>query len=203
MSAPTQARPSGGPSIPGDTVLSPGRSFSRAELRAMSLDGVLAPVYGDAYTPAACQHTPALRARAAALAMPAQLADRAVIGRLSAAWIYGCAAAPARISLLIDNGHRVRALRPWSGCVLHEVSLGRFDVVRLAGTPVTTALRTAVDLALHVDERQCLPALRAISRDAALNCPLGLIRQALEGSPRVPRKGAALERIRTLLQDPD
>ncbi len=94
-------------SVPAEMVLSPGRNFTRAELRAMKLDGVLAAVFADAYTPATVPHAPALRARALALALPPNLVDRAVIGRLSAAWIYGCAPAPARISLLVDVGHRV------------------------------------------------------------------------------------------------
>ncbi|MDQ6752608.1 MAG: hypothetical protein M3017_04135 [Actinomycetota bacterium] len=201
MIPPAPSTAARGQEAPDETLLSPGRSFSRTELRAMSLDGVLAPVFADAYTQASLPHTPALRARAVALALPANLADRAVIGRLSAAWIYGCSAAPARISLLIDVGHRVAALRPWSGCILHEVSLGRFDAVSLAGTPVTTPLRTAVDLALHLDAESCLPALRAISRDASLGCPLGLIRQALKAGHRIPHKGAALERIRALMEE--
>jgi hypothetical protein len=190
-------------SVPAEMVLSPGRNFTRAELRAMKLDGVLAAVFADAYTPATVPHAPALRARALALALPPNLVDRAVIGRLSAAWIYGCAPAPARISLLVDVGHRVGALRPWSGCTLHEVNLGRFDAAGIAGIAVTTPLRTAVDLALHTDAEAALPALKALTADATLGCPPGLVRQALEAVHRVPHKAAALERISALLAGTD
>ena len=190
-------------SVPAEMVLAPGRNFSRAELRAMRLDGVLAAVFGDAYTPASVPHTHILRARALALALPPNLVGRAVVGRFSAAWIYGCAPAPARISLLVDVGHRVGALRPWSGCIVHEVSLGRFDAANIAGISVTTPLRTAVDLALHGDAEAALPALAAITSDAKLGCPPGLVRQALEATHRVPHKAAALERIRALLAGRD
>lgn len=184
------------------TVLSPGRHFSRTALQAMFLDSILLPVFGDAYIPAGTAITPALRGRALALATPANLAGRGIAGRLSAAWIYGCSGPGAAISLLVDSGHRAGALLPGSGCTLHEVKLSRFDVAVIGTMPVTTPLRTAVDLAIHVPAVDALPALRVLAADPALNCPLGLIRQALQSCQRVPHKQAALDRIQFLLEEP-
>ncbi len=167
----------------------------------MSLDGVLEPVIGDAYVLTGTHIGAELRGRALALLTPASLAGRGVAGRLSAAWVYGCARAPSTVALLVDTGHRAGALLPGSGCTLHEVKLSRFDVVTIGTMPVTTPLRTAVDLALQVEADDALPALRVLTADPLLNCPLGLVRQALEARARVPHKHAALERIRLLLRN--
>ncbi|MCZ2402747.1 hypothetical protein IV498_05990 [Paenarthrobacter sp. Z7-10] len=181
------------------TVLSPGRMFHRSELRSMSLDGLLTPVFADAYTVTGTASTPAMRSHAVSLALPANLVNRAVLGRLTAAWIYGCGPAPSTISLLVDNGHRITALRPWSGCILHEVSLGPFDVIQFSGAAVTSPLRTAVDVALHVPSAQAVPVLLMLSADPVLKCPLTLIRDALESGCRIPHKTRALECVRWLL----
>ncbi|MBG0741608.1 hypothetical protein IV500_19810 [Paeniglutamicibacter antarcticus] len=183
------------------TVFSPGRHFSRTTLQSMCLDSILVPVFRDSYIPAGTAITPALRGRAMALATPANLAGRGIAGRLSAAWIYGCSGPGAVISLLVDSGHRAGALLPGSGCTLHEVKLSRFDVAVVGSMPVTTPLRTAVDLAVHVPAVDALPALRTLAADPALNCPLGLIRQALQSCHRVPHKQAALALIQSLLEE--
>lgn len=167
----------------------------------MFLDSILLPVFGDAYVLTGTAITPVLRGRALALATPANLAGRGIAGRLTAAWIYGCSGPGATITLLVDSAHRAGALQPGSGCTLHEVKLSRFDIAVIGTMPVTTPLRTAVDLAIHVPAVDALPALRALAADPALNCPLGLIRQALQSCQRVPHKQAALERIQSLLEE--
>lgn len=43
------------------------------------------------------------------------------------------------------------------GCILHEVRLGQLDVVSIGGLLVTSPLRTAVDVALHVEASRALP----------------------------------------------
>ncbi|WP_434612303.1 hypothetical protein [Arthrobacter sp. A5] len=181
-------------------VLSPGRSFSHTELQAMSLDGVLEPVFGDAYVLSGTDIGPELRGQALALLTPAHLTGRGVACRLSAAWVYGCSRPPFAVSLLVDKGHRAGALPAGTGCILHEAKLSRFDVATIGTMPVTTPLRTAVDLALQVQTDDALQALRAMAADPLLNCPLGLVRQALEARGRVPHKHTALERIRLLLR---
>ncbi|MBT1003709.1 hypothetical protein KIH31_13975 [Paenarthrobacter sp. DKR-5] len=179
----------------GRRLIRPGEPFTAGELRAMALDGVVRQVIRDAYLRAGTGATPALRAQAVASAIPAAAAARTVIGRLSAAWVYGCAPPPPRVALLVDHGRRISALRPFSGCTLHEASLGRFDVVMLGSVPVTSPLRTAVDLALHVMPEQSVPALQRLTADPALNCPADLVRRAVLSWPRVPGRRAALDRL--------
>ncbi|HEY8295112.1 MAG TPA: hypothetical protein VIG41_07215 [Micrococcaceae bacterium] len=181
-------------------LLSPGPRFSRNELQAMTLDGVLQCVFGDAYVPATEAVTRRLRAAAVALAIPPNMAGRTTVGRLSAAWVYGCAAAPERITLLVDAGHRVATLRPWTGYWLHEVQLGRFDAVELEGCRITTPLRTAVDLALYAPHPAGAEALKLLAGTPGLGCPPGLIRAALLAQQRVPRRRAALALVDALGQ---
>lgn len=173
-------------------VLVPGYHFSAAELQAMALDGVLVRIHGQAYGPAAQEQGPAARALAAALSLPAPFVERVVLGRLTAAWVHGCAPDPGRLALLVDCRRRTTSLPPWSGCVLHEVALGPRDVVHVAGVPVTSALRTAYDVALQVPQAQALPVLAALFRDPVLECPLPLVRQAIAAASRLPHKASAL-----------
>ena len=103
---------------------------------------------------------PQLRARAAALVVAPAIRQRVVAGRMTAAWIYGCAAEPDRLALLVDANRRISSLRSVRGCTFHEVRLGPFDVVSMGGLMVSSPLRTAVDIALHVDAERAVPALQ-------------------------------------------
>jgi len=115
-----------------------------------------------------------------------------VAGRMTAAWIYGCAQEPDRLALLVDAKRRISSLRSTRGCTLHEVRLGPFDVVSLGGLMVSSPLRTALDIALHVDAERALPALRRMLAKPELDIRLRLLRLAVEATPRVPHKKAAL-----------
>ena len=115
-------------------------------------------------------------------------------GRLTAAWVYGCAQEPDRLALLVDASRRISSLRSTRGCTFHEVRLGAFDVVSLGGLMVSSPLRTALDIALHVDSDRALPVLAALLERTELGVRLRLLRLAVEASPRVPHKKAALER---------
>ena len=79
---------------------------------------------------------------------------------MTAAWIYGCAGEPDRLALLVDANQRISSLQDHRGCTLHEVRLGPIDVVSLGGMMVSSPLRTALDIALHVEAERALPALR-------------------------------------------
>ncbi|MGO4385265.1 hypothetical protein [Specibacter sp. RAF43] len=118
-------------------VLVPGDGFTLPELHAMRLDGVLARVYGQAFRPVNTPETPGLRAAALAAELPPALANRAAIGRMAAAWVYGCAPPPPRIALLVSSRHRSTAAPPFSGCAVHEVALDPLDVLRLGGALVS------------------------------------------------------------------
>ncbi|MCX6500453.1 MAG: hypothetical protein NTU93_16915 [Arthrobacter sp.] len=179
----------------------PGTPFSWAELQAMAADGVLTQLSQRGYLPPGAAATPQLRARAAACAIPAPIRQRVVAGRMTAAWIYGCAGEPDRIALLVDASRRVSSLRATRGCSFHEVRLGPFDVVSLGGLMVSSPLRTAVDIALHVEPERALPALGAFLAAPELNVRLRLLIRAVEATPRVPHKQAALAKLATLLPE--
>lgn len=168
----------------------------------MASDGVLTQLYQSGYLPPGTRSTPQLRARAAALSIPPIIRQRVVAGRMTAAWIYGCARPPDRLALLVDANRRISSLRSTRGCTFHEVRLGPLDAVSLGGLMVASPLRTAVDIALHVEAERALPALSALLARPELEVRLRLLRLAVEASPRVPHKKAALEKLDALLPVP-
>ncbi|MEZ2389584.1 type IV toxin-antitoxin system AbiEi family antitoxin [bacterium RCC_150] len=176
----------------------PSPLFSWAELQSMAADGVLDPLFGKTFAAPGTEVTPRLRARAAACAVPEKIRRKVVAGRMTAAWIYGCAPAPEKLSLLVDVKHRISSMRSTRGCILHEVRLGRMDVVSIGGLMVTTPLRTAVDVALHVEAERAVPALRMMLDRSELGVRLRLLKLAVDASPRVPHKKAALLKLAAL-----
>jgi hypothetical protein len=168
----------------------------------MAADGLLSQLYQRGYMLPGTAATPQLRARAASFAVPPGIRQRVVAGRMTAAWIYGCAGEPDRLALLVDATRRVSSLRSTRGCTLHEVRLGPFDVVSLGGLMVSSPLRTALDIALHVDAERALPALRKMLARPELDVRLRLLTLAVEATPRVPHKKAALEILSALKPEP-
>lgn len=166
----------------------PGTAFVLAELHAMKLDGVLVHVIGEAFRPAGTDETPALRAAALQHHIPAALTQRAALGQLSAAWVYGCAPLPQVIALLLDNDGNSASLPPFSGCTVRQVYFERFDVQGIGGVPVTSPLRTALDVARSAPEPLARAVLARMVRQPSLHCPLGRIRQALRAAVHVPGK---------------
>ena len=181
---------------------SPGPLFTWPELQAMASDGVLTQLYQRGYLPSGSRATPQLRARAAAVLVRPAIRQRVVAGRMTAAWIYGCAAEPDRLALLVDANRRISSLRSTRGCTFHEVRLGPFDVVSLGGLMVSSPLRTSVDIALHVDAERAIPALRALLGQPELGVRLRLLRLAVEATPRMPHKRAALAKLEHLRPGP-
>ncbi|MCF3140388.1 hypothetical protein LRQ04_14100 [Paenarthrobacter sp. AR 02] len=185
-------------------LYSPSRLFTWNELQGMAIDGILLPLYGKSYASPGVAVTYRLRARAAAMTVPERIRTKVVAGRLTAAWIYGCAKPPERLSLLVDAKHRISSLRGAAACSLHEVRLGQLDVVSMGGMLVSSPLRTAADIALHVETERALPALkRLLSRDE-LGIRLRLLILAVEAAPRVPHKKRALATLALLgARDPE
>lgn len=183
-------------------LYSPGALFSWPELQAMASDGVLTQLYQRGYLPPGTRPTPQLRARAASLLIRPVIRQRVVAGRMTAAWIYGCAEEPDRLALLVDSSRRISSLRSTRGCTLHEVRLGPSDVVSLGGLMVSSPLRTSVDIALHVEPERAVPALRALLGRPELGLRLRLLVVAVEASPRVPYKKAALTKLACLQAGP-
>jgi hypothetical protein len=179
-------------------LYAPGMPFAGPELQSLATDGLLARLHHNGYTLPEVQGSPQLRARAAAGGVPQAVRQRVVAGRMTAAWIYGCAAEPDRLALLVDAKRRVSSLRNTRGCTLHEVRLGPFDVVSLGGLMVSSPLRTALDVALHVEAERAIPALAALLARPQQDVRLRLLVLAIEASPRVPHKRGALEKLASL-----
>ena len=169
----------------------------------MAADGLLTQLYQRGYLPPGAHASPQLRSRAASLAVAPAIRQRVVAGRMTAAWIYGCAAEPDRLALLVDANRRISSLRSLRGCTFHEVRLGPFDVVSMGGLMVSSPLRTALDIALHVDAEQAVPALRALLARPELGVRLRLLRLAVDASPRLPHKRAALAKLAALVAQPE
>lgn len=172
-----------------------GDAFSAVELQAMRIDGLLQRVCGDSYIPVGQPCGPAARAKASVHRLPDVLRSRVAVARYSAAWVYGCASLPPVLHLATDHRKRTTALPPHSRAVMHQVALGPRDLLNLGGIAVTTPLRTALDIAVHGEERSAVAILGRLSADAALACPLGLVAAALRAAHRVPGKAAGLRRL--------
>lgn len=172
-----------------------------AELHAMQLDGVLVQIVGHAFRSTAVQESPALRAAALAHHIPAVLATRAVLGQLSAAWVYGCAPPPGVLALLQHHAVRSAGLPPFSGCTLRQVRLEDADVQRVGGVLVTTPLRTALDVARTAPLPLARAVIGAMCARPALHCSLGRIRLGLQGATHVPGKLRGQELLRSMLED--
>ncbi|BCW19304.1 type IV toxin-antitoxin system AbiEi family antitoxin [Pseudarthrobacter enclensis] len=190
------AEPAPPPRFP--ELYAPGMPFAGPELQALAADGLLARFHQHGYTLPGVAASPQLRARAAAGLVPRAVRQRVVAGRMTAAWIYGCAAEPDRLALLVDAKRRVSSLRNTRGCTLHEVRLGPFDVLSIGGLMVSSPLRTALDIALHVEAERALPALEGLLARPQNDVRLRLLVLAVEASPRVPHKRAALEKLSCL-----
>ncbi|HEY8700820.1 MAG TPA: type IV toxin-antitoxin system AbiEi family antitoxin [Arthrobacter sp.] len=179
-------------------LYSPGRPFAWPELQSLAADGLLRRLHQRGYTLPEAPVSPQLRARAAANLVPEAIRQRVVAGRMTAAWIYGCAEEPDRMALLVDAKRRISSLRNTRGCTLHEVRLGPFDVVSLGGLLVSSPLRTALDIALHVDASRAIPALELLLARPERDVRQRLLVLAIESTPRVPHKKAALEKLALL-----
>jgi hypothetical protein len=125
---------------------------------ALLRDGVLRPLWHDVGLRADLAETPALRAAGLAALVP----RRAVVGRVSAAWVHLGGPAPARVDLVFAPGHRRTDPHPLRAAA--EASLSPGDVVRIGPVRVTTVQRTGLDLARTAPPDQAerlLTALRA------------------------------------------
>lgn len=177
-----------------------GQPFSRAELQAMALDGLLKHVFESTYVSGDMRVSAEIRAGAMARELPRGLLRKAAIGRQSAAWIYGCAPAPAKMSVLTDHQRRTAAAAPFSRCFIHEVQLTDAETTTIAGIPVTDPVRTARDVALYLPSHEAAASLRALTANTGPGCTLTAVKSALEDLVRVPRKRAALALVNALIE---
>ncbi|MDN5632146.1 hypothetical protein [Kocuria sp.] len=195
-------RPSGPRYDGAYTVFLPGPPFSRAELHAMPVDGVLRRELLAAHVHASQPVTDSLRAVVLSRVVPGNLQRRGVMGRLGAAWFYRCAPEPSPLPVLVDKGARTTATVP-PGIVLHQTSLAPEDVVTLHGISLTTPRRTATDIALYVPGPAGDAALLALMGASRLRCAPEDVRHDLETMPKTPGRRAALTRVRKLSRGMD
>lgn len=172
-------------------VLTAGSPFTAVELQAMESDGILHRMVGRAYVPGGARPTPELRARALSATLTPRVRQRTVAGRMTAAWILGCAPAPEMPVMLVESTRRMARLGTGERLLVHEVSFGAFDVFDIADLRVTSGLRTAIDLALHSEERAALPVLRRMLAHPALGLTVGLMERGLDALPTQPHKQRA------------
>ena len=174
------------PQFPSPVLGSP--DFPSAELGALVLDG---EAYRIADCVAALDEVPLPAVRAAALQLPRRL----IAEQHTAAWVWGAIdAPPARYEVCADITARARPAFD-ARLSVREVVLLHDDVVTLAGTAVTTPMRTAIDLARFVDrwsaaETEILRRLLRLGRCSVLDCA-----RAINDRRNLPNKKIALERF--------
>lgn len=136
--------------------------LSIAELHAAKLDGALLPI-GDGFRSI---DRPDDRAQRLAALLPT-LPERVVVSEESAAWVWGALAeAPEPLRLSAALRQRAR-LTVSTTVIVREVRFRPGDIVALdagggAMVSVTSAIRTAVDLARAADRPSAAAALRGM-----------------------------------------
>ncbi|BDZ43487.1 hypothetical protein GCM10025865_27860 [Paraoerskovia sediminicola] len=105
-------------------------------------DGVLRHLLDDVGVRAGADVDPGMRAEAA---LTRTRLPSATIGGLGAAWIHAGGPVPDELDVLVPPGHGAPAPRP--GCSPRYVRLTQDERVVIDGVPVTSVLRTALDVA--------------------------------------------------------
>ena len=171
-------------------VLFPTAEFSLAELSAARLDGELVAV-DDGFTPVDEPSTLALRLQSLA----PLLGPRLIVERQSALWVHGFRPFPPTThQVCVRAGARWR-VHGSARLTIREVVMADSDVISVYGAPVTSMLRTAVDIArssptLSVVEHAQLAALLQSAGASLAEC-----RELLDRSRHLPHKARALARL--------
>lgn len=142
----------------------PHLGLSRQRLRTLVRNGAVRRVIRGVYVPSALGDSIELRSRAVALMLPPGhvACDR------TAAWLHGVEVYPyadhdgvPEIEMCRGPGHPASISRGVGG---HRRTLVASEVTNLGDVPVTTPLRTAVDLACVLERRDAMAALDAFRR---------------------------------------
>lgn len=169
------------------------------ELQAMLHERVIWQVLPGAYASIAHPDGPEVRAKAAAALAAGRLRAGSAIGRLSAAWIHGCAPPPAELEILVPRFHRLAAASEPLRIALSETRLPAEDVVQVGGSPVTSPVRTALDIAFHCPEPTARMVLTRMVNHPSLHCPRGRLLELIEAAERRPGKLHARELVSRLM----
>ncbi|GAA2024523.1 hypothetical protein GCM10009819_04330 [Agromyces tropicus] len=172
-----------------------------AELCAARIDGELMRI-GDGWCPVDEPDLPALRAAAAAAAIPSGL----ILERRTAAWVHGALPSPPPVvECCVSHSDRVsmRGLSP--ALQLREVAIEAHEVAVIGGIRCTTPERTIHDL---VRDPTAAPGVEELVRGLlAIDADAGdRARRRIERAHRMPHKALALARldaaVRAVLDQP-
>lgn len=177
------------------SVLLPGEPFGGAELAAMVSDGILNRILLDAHVPVGTALTRPTKLHVLRSVIPPHLQRRGVLGRLGAAWFYDCAKVPDPLPILVAKEARTTTTLP-RGFSLHQTAFNTFDRVIHEDLAVTSPLRTAVDVALHVPGADGTRALHWLMASPHLHCPPELVLAALDAVGKKPGRRQAVARVR-------
>lgn len=146
----------------------PKLGVSRAVLRGWLTTGAVRSPFRGVFVPAALGDSIETRAAAAALV----LSEHHVVADRSAAWLHGIdtyayaeAAFVPALETCVRRGHAPTRLRGTDG---RTRDLADRDVMRIHGVPVTTPLRTGLDLGCHLRRWEAMAALNGFARDHAI-----------------------------------
>lgn len=130
-----------------------GYGYRAVELAALRDGGLLRHVVAGVHVPADVEDSPTVRARAcAAGGLPAG----AVLSHRSAAFVHAGGAPPARVEVTVPRrGGGTRG----APLVVHHGLPAPSDVADVGGVAVTSAVRTAVDLARSLPEEEAAAVL--------------------------------------------
>jgi len=168
-------------------------------LRAAVLDGELYPV-GEAFRPVDLPLDPPARA--------ASLAGLAVHGRIiagrTAAWVWGVGAAPALpYAVVLPHAAAVAHASPTEaeGVRVRTLRMRASDAVRLGGVPVTTPMRTAIDLLRSPEDAAGEGGAVGLVEVLARLCAIDLVdlRVELRTRSRLVGRTRALARLQVLV----
>jgi len=118
--------------------------FPLAELCSARLDGQLFTL-GECWYPIDEVEDETMRATSLASLVSA----KAILERMTAAWVYGIIPEPRRHHVCVSAAARIH-IKPTRRVQIREVSLATADTLQFDGVRVTTPVRTVVDLARSI-----------------------------------------------------
>jgi predicted transcriptional regulator of viral defense system len=151
-----------------DAADAPGVPCHPHEIARLVERSWLRPLLPGVYLAADVPRTPAVRAAAVREVLPAEVLAAGILCAGTAVWLHCGGEPPWPLDVVVPRRGGGPRLRGVAGLRVHEHRLYAQDTELVAGLTVTTAVRTAVDLA------RVLPAAEAVLRFAQLAAATGL-----------------------------
>lgn len=144
----------------------PGAPFRSEELQVMAKEGSLRHMLAEVYVASHVPDTAILRARAIRLLLTRTPAPGPAVCGETAAWLHLGSPVPERLTLCTEGFLRLRPSVDLQRQI-HQVTLLETEITGIDHLPVTTALRTVVDLFLGIGTVGSRGALDRASRQQA------------------------------------